>query len=109
MVSRTRFKDWIFANGPAQAQAALRPGMVVTGGAGHAVRGLAASIFICDQSYGNSRPQSRQTTYVPVTEAAAVLRRNLPRTVMGKLQRLCQQPKTRSKRLITPSRLNPAV
>src|ERR1019366_7961156 len=49
--------------------------------------------------------QSRQTTYVPVTDAAAMLRRSLPRTVMGKLHRLCQQPKTKSNRLISPPRL----
>src|ERR1017187_4651669 len=73
-------------------QAALRPGTMVTGSAAPAVWGFDARIFICDQSYGNSRPQSRQTTYVPVMEAAAVLRRSLPRTVIGKLQRLCQQP-----------------
>src|ERR1035438_7915187 len=78
---------------------------MVTDSAAHAVCGLDASIFICDQSYGNSRPQSRQTTYVPVTDAAAMLRRSLPRTVMGKLRRWCQQPKTRSNRLISPPRL----
>ena len=57
--------------------------MILTGCAVHAVRGLDTSLFSCDQSYGNSRPQSRQTTYVPVTDAAAMLRRSLPRTVMG--------------------------
>src|ERR1039458_160711 len=83
-------------------QAALRPETTVTGSAALAVRGFDASIFISDQSYGNSRPQSRHTTYVPVADAAATLRRSLPRTVMGKLHRLCQQPKTRSNRLISP-------
>src|SRR5271165_195020 len=83
--------------------------MMMTGCAVHAVRGLATSLFSCDQSYGNSRPQSRQTTYVPVTEAAAMLRRNLPRTVMGKVHRLCQQPKTISNRLMSPTRLKLAV
>ena len=29
------------------------------------VGGVDASIFICDQSYGNSRPQSRHTTVSP--------------------------------------------
>src|ERR1017187_4672170 len=86
-------------------QAALRPETMVTDSAAHAVCGLDASIFVCDQSYGNSWPQSRQTTYVPVTDAAAMLRRSLPRTVMGKLRRWCQQPKTRSNRLISPPRL----
>ena len=83
-----------------EPQATLRPGTTVAGLTAQSLRGLGASIFICDQSYGNSRPQSRQTTYVPVTEAATVVRRSSPRTVMGKLHRLCQQPKTTSNRLI---------
>jgi len=37
--------------------------------------------------------------YVPVTDAAS-LRRCFPRTVMGKLQRLCEQPNTTSNSLI---------
>ena len=82
---------------------------MVTDSAAHAVCGLDASIFVCDQSYGNSWPQSRQTTYVPVTDAAAMLRRSLPRTVMGKLRRWCQQPKTRSNRLISPPQIEAAI
>jgi hypothetical protein len=40
--------------------------------------------------------------YVPVTEAAA-LRRCFPRTVIGKLQRLCEQPNITSNNFMTIS------
>ncbi len=73
---------------PIRNQAALRPGTMVTGSAAPAVWLLDAKIFICDQSYRTSRPQSRQITYVSVTETFAVLRHSLPLTVMGKLHRL---------------------
>ena len=38
-----------------------------------------------------------------------MLRRSLPRAVMGKLHRLCQQPKTRSNRLIRPSSIEATI
>src|ERR1019366_1557774 len=76
--SRSFLREWLTRT----HQAALRPETTVTGSAALAVRGFDASIFISDQSYGNSRPQSRHTTYVPVADAAATLGGSLPRTVM---------------------------
>src|SRR5271157_6353700 len=83
------------------AHAALELDRTVTGSE-LSVCALVATLtlFILFQSYGNSWPQSRQTTYVPVTDAAA-LRRSLPLTVIGKLQRLCQHPKSRLNILIS--------
>jgi hypothetical protein len=46
-------------------------------------RRSALTLFISCQSYGNSLPQSRHTTYVPVTAAAG--ERREPRAVIGKL------------------------
>ena len=70
---------------PAGRSRSLGAGRTVTGPE-LSVCGLVATLtlFILSQSYGNSRPQSRHTTYVPVTDAAA-LRRCLPLTVRGKL------------------------
>lgn len=45
--------------------------------------GAELNTFISCQSYGNSLPQSRHTTYVPVTAAAE--ERREPRDVIGKL------------------------
>src|SRR5271157_4696697 len=79
--------------------AALWPGSTRIGAALGEVSGWVRTSFISSQSYGNSFPHSRQTTYVPVTEATA-LRRSLPRTVIGKLQCLCEQPNSKSNRLM---------
>lgn len=54
-------------------------------------------IFISFQSYGNSLPQSRHETYVPVREAASECR--CPGLlVIGKLNLLCVHPNRTSRR-----------
>lgn len=47
------------------------------------------------QSYANSFPQSRQTTYVPVRPAVCGL--GVPRLLMGNVVRLCKHPNNTSK------------